>query len=322
MSGQPSRSELGRAITAVVQDSLGVKPGETVVVVCDPGTRNLGELMRDEAAAIGAEAVLALMDARENDGTEPPAPIAAAMARADVVLAPTTRSISHTVARRSANEAGARIATLPGADEDVLARMMSADMAELARRGAAIAQALTAASEARITTADGSDLRLGLEGREGISDDGRLTTPGIFGNLPCGEGFIAPVEGTADGRLVFAGTIATYGMPPGPVELTIEGGHLRSAVGAAGEWLMRTLTGAGTDGTNVAELGVDTNERARLSDNLIEAEKILGTVHVAFGASAGIGGIVQVPIHIDCVVTEPTLELDGEPLLRAGELLV
>jgi leucyl aminopeptidase (aminopeptidase T) len=82
------------------------------------------------------------------------------------------------------------------------------------------------------------------------------------------------------------------------------------------------LTAAGAGGTNVAELGIGTNERAIVTGNLLEDEKILGTCHVAFGASAGIGGTVQVPIHEDCVVMKPDISVDGRPILRAGELLV
>ena len=95
------------------------------------------------------------------------APIAAAMAEADVVLAPTVQSLSHTAARRAATEAGARAATLPGVTEEMLARVMSADMDGLRAEGRAIAELLTAGSEARITCPNGSDLRLGLEGRSG-----------------------------------------------------------------------------------------------------------------------------------------------------------
>jgi leucyl aminopeptidase (aminopeptidase T) len=85
---------------------------------------------------------------------------------------------------------------------------------------------------------------------------------------------------------------------------------------------MEALTAHGEGGTNVAELGIGTNEKAILSGNLIEDEKILGTAHVAFGANAAIGGTVQVPIHIDCVVMKPSVTVDGEPLIRAGDLLV
>ena len=85
---------------------------------------------------------------------------------------------------------------------------------------------------------------------------------------------------------------------------------------------MEMLTAAGPDGTNVAELGIGTNERAIPSGNVLEDEKLLGTCHVAFGASAGIGGTVQVPVHLDCVVLKPDVSVDGEALVRAGELVV
>ena len=182
---------------------------------------------------------------------------------------------------------------------------MSADVDGLRRKGGAIAEILTAGSEARITCANGSDLRLGLEGRTAIPDAGDLTAPGAFGNLPCGEGFIAPVEGTAEGKLVVDGSIATLGRVSAPVELTIEAGHLVEATGDEGIRLLELLGVGGEGGTNVAELGIGTNEKAELTGNVIEDEKLLGTCHVAFGASAAIGGTVQVPVHLDCVVLAP-----------------
>jgi leucyl aminopeptidase (aminopeptidase T) len=315
-------SELDQAVSAVVRDCLGVVEGETVLVICNPVTQGIGERMRDEAQDAGADAVLAVMAERASHAAEPPAPIAAAMAAVDVVLAPTVQSLSHTAARKAATDAGARVATLPGVSEEMLARLMSADMEGLRRKGRVIAELLTAGSEARITCSNGSDLRLGLEGRTGIPDAGELTEPGAFGNLPCGEGFIAPVEGTTEGRLVVDGTIATIGVDDEAVELLVEGGHLVSASGGRGKRLMELLTAPGPDGTNVAELGIGTNEKAILSGEILEDEKLLGTVHVAFGASAAIGGTVQVPVHLDCLVMKPDVTVDGEPVVRDGALLV
>jgi len=313
-------SELEQAVRAVVRDCLGVKDGEEVLVVCNPATQSLGEWMRDEAADVGAEAVLAVISERESHAAEPPRTVAEAMAAADVVLGPTVQSLSHTAARKRASEAGARIATLPGVTEEMLARVMSADMEGLRRRGRAVAAALDAAAEARNTCPNGSDLRLDLDGREAIPDAGELTEPGAFGNLPCGEGFIAPAGGW--GTLVIDGSIAGVGLVDDPVELVVEGGHLTSARAGQGMALMELLTEHGEDGTNVAELGIGTNEKAKVTGNILEDEKILGTAHVAFGASAAIGGKVQVPVHLDCVVMKPTVELDGEAIVRDGELLV
>jgi leucyl aminopeptidase (aminopeptidase T) len=315
-------SDLERAITAVVRECLGVGEGEEVMVICNPATQELGERLRDEAEAAGADAILTVMAERASHAAEPPAPVAAAMREADVVLAPTVQSLSHTAARKAATEAGARIATLPGVTEEMLARVMSADMEGLRRKGKAVTERLTNAPEARITCANGSDLRLGLEGRDAIVDAGELTAPGAFGNLPCGEGFIAPVEGTAEGRLVVDGSIAEIGEVGTPVELTVAEGHLVAASGGEGKRLMELLTAGGPGGTNVAELGIGTNEKAILTGEVLEDEKILGTCHVAFGASAAIGGTVQVPVHLDCVVIRPSVTADGEAIVRDGELVV
>ena len=289
-------------------------------MIANPATRDLGERMRSEAQSVGADAVLALMGERASHAAEPPAAVAAAMLQADVVLAPTIQSLSHTAARKAATEAGTRIATLPGVTEEMLARVMSADMEGLRRRGRAVADLLDAADEARITCPNGSELTLSLEGRVAIADAGELGNRGAFGNLPCGEGFIAPVG--AEGRLVVDGTIAGIGVPNEPVELEVTGGHLASASGEEGARLMALLSEHGPDGTSIAELGIGTNEKAVLTGNVLEDEKILGTAHVAFGASAAIGGTVQVPVHLDCVVMRPEVTIDGQTIVRDGELLV
>jgi len=314
--------ELDRAVRAVLRDCLEVEPGEEVLVICNPVTEDIGELMRIQAAGDGAWATLAVISESDSNGAEPPAPVAAAMIASNVVLAPTIQSLSHTYARRAANRAGVRVATLPGVTADMLARLMNADMGMLRRRGASVAAALRSGEEAHITCSHGSDLRLGLKGRIPIADAGVINKPGAFGNLPCGEAFVAPLEETGEGTLVVDGSIAGVGMVETPVELTISEGHLTDATGPEGAVLLELLTKHGPDGTNVAELGIGTNEEATLTGNILEDEKILGTAHVAFGASAAIGGGVQVPVHLDCVLQEPTVEVDGTVICRGGELLV
>ena len=194
------------------------------------------------------------------------------------------------------------------------------DMGNLRRRGGRVAELLDRGTEARITCDHGSDLRLGLEGRKAIPDAGELTATGAFGNLPCGEGFISPA--TAEGTLIVDGSIAGVGLVSEPVRLTVEDGHLVGATGEEGAKLMELLTVHGPDGTNVAELGIGTNEKAILTGNILEDEKILGTAHVAFGASAAIGGNVQVPVHLDVVSMRPEVTIDDTPVVLEGRLLV
>jgi leucyl aminopeptidase (aminopeptidase T) len=313
-------SDLERAVETVVGDCLGIRGGERVVVVVDSGTRGIGDALREAAARAGGDAVLVVMDERDEHGQEPPEPVAAALQAADVFVAPTTKSLSHTRARKAATDAGARGATLPGVTEDMLARLMACDFPTLQRRSAELARLLTEADAVHITCPRGTDLRLDLSGRAGISDDGDLTGERAFGNLPCGEGFVSPLG--AEGRMV-TGCLASIGLPQGePPLLTIADGRLTHATEPEGERLMQALTAAGELGTNVAELGIGTNEKATLTGNILEDEKILGTVHVAFGASAGIGGTVSVPVHLDCLILDPTVTIGDARVLEAGELLL
>jgi leucyl aminopeptidase (aminopeptidase T) len=236
-----------------------------------------------------------------------------------VFIAPTSRSLSHTAARKRATEAGARGATMPGVTEDMLARAMAVDFDAMGARSKAVAALLDAGTRAHVTCARGTDLRLAIDGRAGISDDGDLTARGAFGNLPAGEGFVAPAYG--EGTVVTA-SLAPLGLSSEPATLTVAEGRLVAADGGLGPQFIELLLAHGRDGTNLAELGVGTNDRAQLTGNILEDEKILGTVHVAFGASAGIGGTVSVPIHLDVVVLEPSLEVDGRQVLDAGRYVL
>jgi leucyl aminopeptidase (aminopeptidase T) len=311
------RRMLETAVDTVIRRCLAVQEGEQVVVVADEGTRAIGDALRDGAARAGADAVLAVMEPRAEHGQEPPPAIASALASATAFIAPTSKSLSHTQARKRATDNGARGATLPGVTEDMLARLMACDFETLQRRSAALAELLTQADAAHVTCPRGTDLLLDLTGRAGIADDGDLSAPGAFGNLPCGEGFTAPLGGT--GTMV-AVSLASIGLAEST--LTIEDGMLVDATGPEGARLLDALRAAGEQGPNLAELGIGTNERATLTGNILEDEKILGTVHIAFGASAGIGGTVSVPVHLDCLVADASLKVGDTPVLQDGEFLL
>jgi leucyl aminopeptidase (aminopeptidase T) len=255
------------------------------------------------------------MDERPTHGAEPPRPIAAALVQCDVFIAPTTKSLSHTAARKRATDGGARGATMPGVTEEMLARVMAGDFDTMGARSRAVAALLDSGAQARITCPRGTDVTLELTGRSGMADDGVLTAAGAFGNLPAGEGFIAPLTGTGT---IIASSLAGIGISEDPAHLTMEDGQLIGARDGGGPELLHQLQAHGTLGTNLAELGVGTNEAATLTGNVLEDEKILGTIHLAFGASAGIGGKVSVPIHLDVVVLEASLEIDGRKVLDAG----
>jgi leucyl aminopeptidase (aminopeptidase T) len=244
------------------------------------------------------------------------------MLAADVLIAPTTKSISHTEARRAASERGVRAATMPNVTEDMLVRAMSANYEEVRRRSGILAELLTAGAGVRITSPKGMDLSLSIEGRTGISDDGDLRAPGSFGNLPAGEGFVAPVEGTASGRIVFDGSIWPIGLLEEPLEVDVVDGYAESFSGAAATAFRGIVEPYGKDAVAVAELGIGTNDAAELTGQVLEDEKILGTIHIAFGDNRSFGGSIRVSSHQDGVVLSPTVTIDGEVVLAQGRLLV
>jgi leucyl aminopeptidase (aminopeptidase T) len=309
------------AAAATAVDCLGVAAGERVAVVYTPDCRSIGVAL---AAAVEDRQATADQCQFEQPGSqsEPPAEVVAALDQADVVFAATRFSLSHTAARIAATERGARIASLPGVSEEIFARAVATDYVQMSLDGEELARRLTAADRCRITCPQGTDLMLHLEGRDGRNDDGNLRRPRAFGNLPAGEGYIAPLEHLGGGTLVIDGSIAGYGLLEDPLRLTIVDGLIVEAEGRAAGWLLDTLGPAGGNGRRLAELGIGTNPAARLTGAIIDDEKVRGTAHVAFGTSTGVGGVNQADVHIDGVLLTPTITIGDDIVARDGELLV
>ena len=302
-------------------DCLGVGEEDSVLILCNDPQLAIAEALNDAALPRAASVRVLAFDGGTRHGEEPPADVRAAMAEATVIFAPTTFSLSHTQARQEATRRGIRMATMPGITEEVFRRALDVDYGELKRAGEWLAAQLSAASSCRVTSPGGTDLFVELSGRSGISDDGDLSAVGAFGNLPAGEAFIAPLETSGEGTIVFDGALGGYGLLEEPVPVVLSGGRLVDARGAVGEWLAATLDAGGEHGRSLAELGIGTNPAARMTGNILEDEKALGTIHLAFGTSAGIGGVNRSSVHIDGLVLRPTLELDGRRLLEDGLLV-
>jgi leucyl aminopeptidase (aminopeptidase T) len=234
-------------------------------------------------------------------------------------------STSHTRFRAIANAAGCRFASLPHFDPDMFFGSMQVDWHALKSRTARLANALQGVVEMKLSTPNGTKMTFGCAGRTAAGDDGILTTPGSFGNLPAGEVYLAPVEGTSHGTMVL--DYAPAGRLESPVTLTVSNGNVVTVEGS--NVLASSLRAAFETNPlirNIAELGIGTNDRATRPDNILEAEKILGTVHIALGDNSGFGGKIQVPFHEDYVFFRPSLTAifaDGEELqlLIDGKLL-
>jgi len=247
-------------------------------------------------------------------------------AAAGAVVALTNYSTSHTRFRDLLTSvAGARYASMPLFEEDMLWGSMQADWDAVERRCARIAAAFKGGRSVRVTTGDGTDISFGIEGRPVMLDTGILREAGSFSNLPAGEVYMAPVEGTAEGMLVLQW--APNRRLSSPLKVRVEGGLAREVLGD--EPYRKELEAnlaKRPDNRNIAELGIGANDRASRPDNVLESEKIMGTIHIAFGDNSSMGGIVSTPFHQDFVYFGPTLVVrteDGErTVIKEGWLLV
>lgn len=314
---------LGQAAYSALVQCMAVSRGESVLVITDEEMREIGYAFWEEAKKLGAEAIIVEMTTRSQDGEEPPRPVADIMKSVDVILMPTSKSLSHTLARREANSAGARIASMPGITKDSMIRTLTADYLRIAKLSAQVAGILSAGKSARITTPCGTDITMSLEGRISRPDTGIYHKPGDFGNLPAGEAFIAPVEGTTEGMLVIDGAMSGVGALQDVIRMKVESGYITKITGGPGAKILEdSIAHLGKPARNIAELGVGTNDRAIITGEVLEDEKVLGTVHVALGNNIGFGGTCDVPVHLDGIMLRPTLVIDDKVIIRDGVLQV
>ena len=312
----PASADLSEAADTAVDQCLNVARDETVVVVTDDERAPIGEALYAAASETTDDATILRYPPADQHGTEPSAPVAAAMAESDVFLAPTTKSLSHTRARGAACDAGARGVTLPGITEDVFTTGLDADYAAIDDACDDVLEQVDAADEIRVTSPEGTDIIFGIGDREWLADTGMVHDPGDFSNLPAGEVFVAPE--TATGTFVVDGTMMPHGLLDASQELTfevedglvtaIDDDAVRSDVEAAAE-------SVGDAAYNLAELGIGTNVGVdELVGSVLLDEKAGGTVHIAIGDNAGIGGETDAPIHLDGILRNPTVYADGEAI--------
>lgn len=306
----------------VLKACLNIRKKEIVLIVTDDNKLEVAAEIESAARHLSGEVLVIKMKPRSHHAEEPPSAVAQAMKNSDVVIAPTTMSLTHTDARKKACETGARVATMPGITMEMLREgALLADYSVIKKRTDRIARLLTKAIEIRIKTSLGSDFKASLRGRKGIADSGIIAKKSAFGNLPAGEAFIAPVERSSSGVLVFDGSFSSIGVLKEPLKLQIKKGKVVSCEGGDAEKMMQMLKKY-KNASNVAEMGIGTNEKAMLMGNVLEDEKVFGTAHVALGDNHTFGGKTRAEIHLDGIIKKPNLWLDGRQIMREGELII
>lgn len=308
-------NSLRQPARTAIEQCMGVQEGESCLIVADDERMAIGEALDAVARETTDDVALIRYPPGDQHGEEPPESVAAAMAGADVVLAPTTKSLSHTAARKAANEAGARVATLPGITDGVFLMGLDADYERIREESARVLDEVATADEIRVTSPQGTDITLEPGDREWREDTGIVHESGQMSNLPAGEVFVSPA--TAEGTVVVDGTMMPHGqLEDDTVTFSVADGRVTEiddeAIRAELETAAETV---GEDAYNLAELGIGTNVAvADLIGSVLLDEKAGGTVHLAIGDDHAIGGDVEAPIHTDGILTDPTVFADGDQL--------
>jgi leucyl aminopeptidase (aminopeptidase T) len=341
-------AEVEGAVMNMLEVNMGLNPGERLLLVTDVPTlkqwsskdqpflvlmaqramlaRAVAEIARSRMP--GVEVEFLPFPSTGRSGVEPPTEVDERMKAADVVVIITSFSLSHTDARQEACRAGARVASMPRFIPEMFHPdgPMDTDYAEIRKLTEYIASILTPARQVHVTCPSGTDITFSIEGRPGQVDAGIYTQPGSWGNLPAGEAYCVPLEGTAQGVIqVMPGWHAGLTSPMTLVFAKGELVELRNG-GKVGQRLGNLLrTGTETEPyksrRNLGEFGIGTNPNARRVDITLEAEKIKGTIHLAVGDNSHMGGMVNTDYHQDFVIPRASFTLDNQVIMQDGELV-
>ena len=285
----------------VLVSCLAAKAGEEVLVITDDTRVMIGQALYEGAKELGCEAMLLIMQERELSGQEPPKTVAEAMKTADIVIAPTAKSLTHTNARIQAAANGTRLATMPGITEEMFSQgAMTADYDEVEK--------------------EDCTLTIRRDGRNGVPSPGVYREPGKSGNLPSGEAYIAPLEDGADGEMIIDGSMVGIGKLESPLRMKIKNGKVYEITGEKSEQIQVLLKNERN--ATLGELGIGTNEKAILNGIILEDEKVYGTVHIAFGTTTSFGGTNKADCHMDGIILKPTLYLDNVLVIDKGTFVL
>lgn len=316
-------SRLEDAARLIVRQCLAIQKSESVLVITDDPLHEIGYMLYKAACKSKARTMMLEIQPMLHSGQEPHISVAEIMQQVNVLILATSQSLSHTQARRMACRNGARCISLPGINHASFERITMFDFAQLADASVKLADILTIGRTVRVTAANGTDLAMSIENRKGYPEIGIVTKPGEFSNLPAGEASLAPLEGTADGTLVVDSGFGIPGHHEDPINIRIkEGRAVRISGTKCAAKLKQQLKKYGPEARWIAEFGIGTNQNAQICGLTLEDEKVFGTCHIALGNNVSFGGTIDVPLHLDGIVYQPTVVIDGKKIVDNGILII
>jgi leucyl aminopeptidase (aminopeptidase T) len=289
----------------------------------------VGRLLVSQVYQIDALPILTIIPPLKTEAP-PPEPIAEMAKLVDALIAPMTTNIAHTQLRIDLQKLGVKFMVLPQVNQEFLASgAFDVDFYELRPKIEKLAVLVTKAKVAKITTPKGTDLTMSIEGRKGQAFHG-FAEKGILGSPPCLEVNCAPVEGTAEGRIV--ADVSIEALPPEvgfvllsePVEVLVHNGLAEKIEGGWEAKKFKEFLESTKDPNvyNIAELGIGMNPNCKPDGTQLMDEAGLGSIHIALGTNEYFpGGKVRASGHYDLIFSNVTLELDGVTVIKDGKLV-
>lgn len=315
-----------RPVRILLEECLNLKPEESLLVLTDTNTIEIGEMFALVGKEMGAEVVMTIMSPTTRHGDEPAKIIAEAMKAADVIVAPTTYSVNHTSARKAASDAGARLIFMPDANEEVfLNGSLDIDYVEQKKKIDKLSHILEQGSVLKVTSPLGTELTMRIDGRHAVPQTGICHEPGSISPPPCIETAVAPLEETTEGIMYVDGAIVPGREVAEPVKLTFEKGKIVKIEGGIdADRLKETLESYNHPNVYCAvEMGIGMNPKARIGrGGQLEDEAEFGTMHIGIGNGITFGSSIRAPGHCDLVMRDAIIEVDGRVILKDKELFL
>ena len=310
---------INKPCKVILKDCMNLKNNENCLIITDKKLKYIGNALYRNSLKTAKKSKLILTAIPKAHGAEPPKNVAEEMLHYDVVLMSTTKSLSHTKARENASKKGARMASMPGITTDMVKRALDVDFYKIKEINNKLISKLKNKNKIRIVTQKGTNIEFQLKGRKWVGDDGLYTKKSSFGNLPAGEIFVAPLENKANGKIIVDASVGGIGKVDKNIEINVKDGFIVDVKGGKVADAFKKLL-KNRLYKNVAELGIGTNYKARITGNVLEDEKVYGTCHIAFGNNRHFGGKIDVPFHVDVVIKNPTIHADSILIMDNGNI--
>ncbi len=300
------------------------KEEEKILFVTDAKSFEVARVMWDAASGFNKK-TLVMMEEREMHGEEPSELVAAAMNEADVIFGVTAFSLFHSEARRKAVSKGARFVNMVDYNLNMMKKGgLYCNFDEIGKICTDVSRKLIGKKKCKITTEAGTRFECSIEGIEPTPQYGRSVIAGSSSSPPDIECATCAVEGTGEGIIVVDGSIPhpQLGLITENIVLTVKKGLIVNIEGGKQAKTLEKILHNFKDPNvyNLGEIGIGLNPMCELNGSMLEDEGCSETLHFGAGDNRGFGGKTASKYHLDIIIKNPSLEVDGEKVLIEGKV--